>query len=160
MTLSKCGKDCARKSPSSAGAPGSWEMAISCAWSIRQRSPKRQADMNVSAWSIRRPLPAILLFILLSAAGLFGFHRLAISQLPDLTLPMVTVTVSLPGASPSTLETQVTRKIENAVASIADIDDLTSSVNEGVSTTTIVFELGRDGNVAKDEVRDAVDRIR
>jgi hydrophobe/amphiphile efflux-1 (HAE1) family protein len=116
--------------------------------------------VNFSAWSIHRPLPAILLFILLSAAGLFGFRQLAVSQFPDLTLPTVKVTVTLPGASPSTLETQVTRKVEDAVAGIADIDDLRSVVNEGVSTTIIAFELGRDGNVAKDEVRDAVDRIR
>ncbi len=116
--------------------------------------------MNFSAWSIQRPLPAILMFILLTAAGIVGFRQLPISKFPDLTLPAVTVTVSLPGASPSTLETQVTRKIEDAVASIADIDDLTSTVNEGVSVTRIAFELGRDGNIAKDEVRDAVDRIR
>ncbi len=116
--------------------------------------------MNFSAWSIHRPLPAILIFILLTAAGVVSFRQLAISKFPDLTLPTITVTVSLPGASPSTLETQVTRKIEDAVASIADIDDLTSTVNEGVSVTRIAFELGRDGNIAKDEVRDAVDRIR
>ena len=67
--------------------------------------------MNFSAWSIHRPLPAILVFILLTAAGLFSFNRLAVSKFPDLTVPMVTVTVALPGASPSTLETQVTRKV-------------------------------------------------
>lgn len=116
--------------------------------------------MNVSSWSIERPLPAILLFILLTAVGLYGFRQLAVSQFPDLTLPTVSVTVSLPGASPSTLETQVTRKVEDAVAGIAEIDDLRSVVNEGVSTTIIAFELGRDGQVAKDEVRDAIDRIR
>ena len=116
--------------------------------------------MNFSAWSIHRPLPAILVFVLLTAAGIFGFRQLAVSQFPDLTVPTVTVTVSLPGASPSTLETQVTRKIEDAVASVPDIDDMQSVVNEGVSVTTILFELERDGNVAKDEVRDAVDRIR
>lgn len=116
--------------------------------------------MNFSAWSIHRPLPAILVFILLTAAGIYGFNRLAVSKFPDLTLPMVMVTVTLPGASPSTLETQVTRKIEDAVAAIAGIDDLTSTINEGVSTTVVVFDLGRDGNIAKDEVRDAVDRVR
>ena len=116
--------------------------------------------MNFSAWSIHRPLPAILVFILLTAAGLFSFNRLAVSKFPDLTVPMVTVTVALPGASPSTLETQVTRKVEDAVASIAGIDDLVSTVSEGVSTTMIVFDLGREGTLAKDEVRDAVDRIR
>ncbi|UOV05804.1 efflux RND transporter permease subunit [Pseudoxanthomonas sp. F37] len=116
--------------------------------------------MNISAWSIRKPLPAVLAFILLTAAGLYAFRQLAISKFPDLTVPTVTVTVNLPGATPSTLETQVTRKIEDAVASIADIDDLTSTINEGVSTTVVAFDLGKNGNIAKDEVRDAVDRIR
>src|SRR5690606_14928477 len=116
--------------------------------------------MNFSAWSIHRPLPAILVFILLTAAGLVAFNRLAVSQFPDLTVPVVNITVTLPGASPSTLETQVTRKIEDAVASIADLDDMTSIVNEGVSTTILRFDIERDGNIAKDEVRDAIDRVR
>jgi len=116
--------------------------------------------MNVSAWSIRTPLPAILIFLVLTILGLVGFNRLAISQFPDLTLPTVTVTVTLPGASPTTMESQVTRKVEDAVASVAEIDDLVSTVNEGVSVTRIAFELGRDSAQALDEVRDAVDRIR
>ena len=116
--------------------------------------------MNVSAWSIRHPLPAVLVFVVLTIAGLAGFNRLAVSQFPDITLPTVSVTVTLPGASPSTMESQVTRKVEDAIASVAGIDDLISTVNEGVSLTRVAFELGRDANEALDEVRDAVDRIR
>ena len=82
--------------------------------------------MNFSAWSIHRPLPAILVFILLTAAGLLAFNRLAVSQFPDLTVPVVNVTVMLPGASPSTLETQVTRKVEDATASIAGLRNMAS----------------------------------
>ena len=58
-------------------------------------------SINVSAWAIRRPLPAVLLFILLCAAGIAGFRSLAISRFPDISLPMVMVTVTLPGAAPS-----------------------------------------------------------
>ena len=116
--------------------------------------------MNFSAWSIHRPLPAILVFNLLTAAGLLAFNRLAVSQFPDLTVPVVNVTVTLPGASPSTLETQVTRKVEDAVASIAALDNMASIVNEGVSTTILTFEIEKDGTIAKDEVRDAIDRVR
>ena len=116
--------------------------------------------MNVSAWSIRRPLPAILAFILLVAAGGLGFFRFPISEFPDISVPVVTVTVGLPGASPSTLETQVTRRIEDALAGVPHVDEMRSTVNEGVSITSVKFELDRDGNIAKDEVRDAVDRIR
>ncbi|WP_298574362.1 efflux RND transporter permease subunit [uncultured Luteimonas sp.] len=116
--------------------------------------------MNFSAWSIHRPLPAILVFILLTAAGLLAFNRLAVSQFPDLTVPVVNVTVTLPGASPSTLETQVTRKVEDATASIPALDNMVSIVNEGVSTTVLTFEIEKDGTIAKDEVRDAIDRVR
>ena len=116
--------------------------------------------MNFSAWSIHRPLPAILVFILLTAAGLVAFNRLAVSQFPDLTVPVVNVTVMLPGASPSTLETQVTRKIEDATASIPALRNMASIVNEGVSTTILTFEIEKDGTLAKDEVRDAIDRVR
>src|SRR5690606_18206624 len=88
------------------------------------------------------------------------FNRLAISQFPDLTVPVVNVTVALPGASPSTLETQVTRKVEDATASIPQLRNMVSIVNEGVSTTVLTFEIEKDGTIAKDEVRDAIDRVR
>ena len=116
--------------------------------------------MNFSSWSINRPLPAILVFILLTAAGLIAFNKLAVSQFPDLTVPVVNVTVTLPGASPSTLETQVTRKVEDATASIPDLRNMVSIVNEGVSTTVLTFQIEKDGTLAKDEVRDAIDRVR
>ncbi len=116
--------------------------------------------INVSAWSIHRPLPAILIFILLAAAGLIGFHKLAVSRFPDIAFPGVTVQVILPGATPNQLETEVTRKIEDSVASLPQINKLISTVIEGVSTTYIEFRIGRDVNEALDEVRDAVTRVR
>ncbi|MDZ4811437.1 MAG: efflux RND transporter permease subunit [Pseudomonadota bacterium] len=116
--------------------------------------------INVSAWSINRPLPAILTFILLGAAGLIGFHQLAVSRFPDIAFPGITVTVLLPGATPNQLETEVSRKIEDSVASLPQINKLISTVVEGASTTYIEFKIGRDVNEALDEVRDAVSRVR
>ena len=116
--------------------------------------------MNFSAWSINRPLPAILLFTLLTLVGLFGFQQLAVSRFPDVSYPGVTITVVLPGATPSQLETEVTRKIEDSVASLADINKLISTVTEGSSTTFVEFRIGKDLNESLDEVRDAVTRIR
>ncbi|MEO8671975.1 MAG: efflux RND transporter permease subunit [Tahibacter sp.] len=116
--------------------------------------------INVSAWSIHRPLPAILAFILLGMAGLLGFHKLAVSRFPDIAFPGITVTVLLPGATPNQLETEVSRKIEDSVASLAQINKLVSTVVEGVSTTYIEFKIGRNVNEALDEVRDSVTRIR
>ena len=116
--------------------------------------------MNFSAWAIRRPLPALMLFFVLCVAGLWGFHKLPIARFPDISFPMVTVNISLPGASPSQLETEVTRKIEDSVASVNGIKRVMSTVNEGVSSTAIEFVLDTDLSTALDDVRDAVTRVR
>jgi len=116
--------------------------------------------MNVSAWAIRRPLPALMIFFVLCVAGLWGFHKLPISRFPDVSFPMVTVSVSLPGATPSQLETEVTRKVEDAVATVPGIKRVMSTVNEGFSSTAIEFVLETDLSAALDDVRDAVTRIR
>ncbi|MCB1624314.1 MAG: efflux RND transporter permease subunit [Pseudomonadales bacterium] len=116
--------------------------------------------MNVSRWAIDRPLPAALIFVGLCIAGLLGFRAIPVAKFPDIQFLTVTVTVNLPGATPSQLETDVTRRVEDAVSSIANIREIVSRVNEGVSTTSIVFELGHDLDRAQDEVRDAVTRTR
>ncbi len=116
--------------------------------------------MNFSAWAIRRPLPALMIFFVLCVAGLWGFHKLPVARFPDISFPMVTVTVALPGASPSQLETEVTRKVEDAVATINGIKRVMSTVTEGRSNTAIEFTLETDLPTALDEVRDAVTRIR
>ena len=116
--------------------------------------------MNLSRWGIQYPLPSVLLFVVLTGAGLWGWRQLPISQLPDIALPTIQVAVGLAGATPSTLETDVTRKIEDAVSSVPNIDRITSAVSEGTSITRIEFELGRDLGVALDEVKDAVAQVR
>jgi hydrophobe/amphiphile efflux-1 (HAE1) family protein len=116
--------------------------------------------VNVSRWGIANPVPAALVFVVLCAVGAWGWRQLPIATLPDFTPPEITITVTLPGASPSQLETDVTRKIEDAVAGIADIDKILSTVSESQSRTRIQFELGRDMDGALEEVRDAVDRVR
>ena len=69
--------------------------------------------INVSSWSIRNPIPAIMLFLLLTLIGVMGFRGMKIQQFPDIDLPTVTVTASLPGASPAQMETDVARKLED-----------------------------------------------
>src|SRR5204863_266440 len=134
----------------------------------RRRLPRRRrpragggrAAMNVSAWAIHRPLPALMIFFVLCVAGLWGFHKLPVARFPDVSFPMVTVAVSLPGASPSQLETEVTRRVEDSVATISGVKRVTSSVSEGLSSTAIEFVLETDLPTALDDVRDAVTRIR
>ncbi|MGA1376588.1 MAG: efflux RND transporter permease subunit, partial [Steroidobacteraceae bacterium] len=116
--------------------------------------------MNLSRWGIQYPLPSVLLFAVLVIAGFWGLRQLPISQLPDIALPTIQVTVGLPGAPPSTLETDVTRRVEDAIASIPGIERINSAVSEGSSVTRIEFELGRDIDRALDEVKDAVARVR
>lgn len=116
--------------------------------------------MNLSLWGIRHPLAAGLIFAILCIAGLVGFRQLPISSLPDISLPTVQITVNLPGATPSQLETDVTRRVEDAVAGLAGIDKIVSAVSEGSSVTRIEFELGRSLDEALDEVRDAVGQVR
>jgi hydrophobe/amphiphile efflux-1 (HAE1) family protein len=116
--------------------------------------------MNISSWAINRPLPAIMVFFVLCVAGLWAFYKLPVARFPDISFPMTTVTITQPGASPSQLETEVTRRIEDSVATIAGIKRVMSSVNEGVSVTTIEFTLETDLATALDDTRDAVSRIR
>jgi len=117
-------------------------------------------NINFSAWSIHRPTPAILLFFLASVAGLLGFRALQIANMPDFEFPGIIVGVSLPGATPSQLETEVTRKIEDATANIAGARHVQSTVTDGSSSTFIEFQLEKDIQEALDDVRDAVTSVR
>ena len=75
-------------------------------------------SLDFSTWSIRNPVTPILLFALLSIAGLFAFDRMKVQNLPDTDFPTVTVSASLPGAAPPLLESEVARKLEDAIAPI------------------------------------------
>ncbi len=116
--------------------------------------------MNVSAWSIRNPIPAVMLFVMLTLAGLMGFHSMKVQQFPDIDLPTVTVSASLPGASPAQLETEVARKIENSVATLTGVKHIYTKVQDGTATVTVEFRLEKPTQEALDDVRDAVQRIR
>ncbi|MCU0938806.1 MAG: efflux RND transporter permease subunit, partial [Burkholderiaceae bacterium] len=116
--------------------------------------------INVSAWSIRNPTPSILLFIMLTLIGVMGFMGMKIQQFPDIDLPTVTVTASLPGAAPSQMETEVARKIENSIATLQGIKHIYTKVQDGTATITVEFRLEKPTQEALDDVRDAVARIR
>jgi len=116
--------------------------------------------MNFSAFSIRNPIPAILLFILLSIAGVLAFKAIGVQDFPDIELPMVTVEAQLPGAAPATLETEVARKLENSIATLQGIKNLYTKILEGVVVITVEFVLEKDPMEAVNDVRDAVARVR
>ena len=116
--------------------------------------------MNVSAWSIRNPLVAVLLFILLSLGGWHGFHAMRVQQFPDMDFPVVVVSVALTGASPQQLESDVAKKVESRLASLDGVKNVRSTLQTGLSTTVIEFRLEKDLQEAVDEVRSAVGEIR
>ena len=116
--------------------------------------------INVSSWSIRNPTPSILLFVMLTLAGLLGFRAMKVQNFPDIDLPMVTVTASLPGASPGQLETEVVRKIENSLATVQGLKHMYATIQDGTATLTAEFRLEKPTQEAVDDVRDAVSRVR
>jgi multidrug efflux pump subunit AcrB len=116
--------------------------------------------MNVSAWSIRNPIPAVMLFVMLTVVGLMGFQSMKVQQFPDIDLPTVTISASLPGAAPAQLETEVARKLENAVASLQGVKNIFTKVQDGVALLTVEFRLEKATQEALDDVRAAVQRTR
>ena len=116
--------------------------------------------MNVSAWSIRNPIPAILLFLVLSLAGILSFRAMEIQDFPDVDLPTVIISTSLPGAAPSQMETEVARKVENAIASLRGLKHIYTHIQDGSATITAEFRLETRTLDALDDVRSAVGRIR
>ena len=115
---------------------------------------------NISAWSIKRPVPTIVLFLVLTIAGLVAFTQLGVDANPNIDIPAVLVEVQQRGAGPEEMETQVTKKVEDAVAGLGNIDELTSTVGDGRSQTVIAFDLDVDTDRATNDVRDAITRIR
>lgn len=117
-------------------------------------------SLNVSSWSIRNPTPAILLFIILTFAGLMAFGAMKVQNFPDIDAPMITVRAMLPGASPSQLENDVARKIEASLATVQGVKHLQSTLTDGLANITVEFRLEKPLQEALDDVRDAVARIR
>ncbi|MDR7306505.1 efflux RND transporter permease subunit [Rhodoferax saidenbachensis] len=116
--------------------------------------------MNVSAWSIKNPIPAVMLFVLLTLAGLMSFNAMKVQQFPDLELPTVTVSASLPGAAPAQLETEVARKLENAIAPLQGLKNIYTRVYDGNVSVTAEFRLEKATQEAVDDVRSAVQSVR
>lgn len=116
--------------------------------------------MNFSAWSIRNPIAPLLGFALLMFLGIQAFYALPITRFPNIDVPVVAVTVTQSGASPSELEMQVTKEIEDAVAAISGVDEIQSTVVDGQSTTTVVFRIEKPTEEAVQDTKDAIDKIR
>lgn len=116
--------------------------------------------MNFSALSIRHPVPAILLFVLLTILGLSAFKSLGIQNFPDIEVPVISVVTTLEGAAPQQLETEVARKIEDAVAGLGEVEHVRTNLTDGMVTVMVGFVIDKDTDIALNDVRNAVDAIR
>jgi multidrug efflux pump subunit AcrB len=116
--------------------------------------------MNVSAWCIRNPIAAIMFFVMLCFAGILGYQNMKVQNFPDLDVPNIIITASLPGASPAQLETEVARKIENSIAALAGLKNIYTKVQDGVVTITAEFRIEKSTQEALDETRSAVQQVR
>ena len=112
---------------------------------------------KISGAAIRNPIPSLVLFAVLMLLGTVAFQSLPITRAPNIDIPVIQVTVTQSGAAPGDLELQVTKRIEDAVASVAGVKHIQSSVTDGVSTTGIEFRLEVGADRALNDVRDAVD---
>ncbi|MGD1863235.1 MAG: efflux RND transporter permease subunit [Phormidesmis sp.] len=117
-------------------------------------------NFNASSWSIRRPVPTLVLFLVLTLAGISGFLQLGIDANPNIDLPYVTIKTTYSGAGPEELEAQFTRKVEDAVAGLSDVEEIYSGISDGQAYTNVRFALEADSDNTLDEVRIALDRIR
>ena len=115
---------------------------------------------NISAWSIKNPVPPLVLFTLLMLAGILSFRAMDINNQPDIEFPGAQIIVAQPGAAPEELENQVTQRVEAAVRNITGVDEVNSFVSEGSSRTMVQFAIGTPIDRAINDVRDAVANIR
>ena len=116
--------------------------------------------INISAWSIRRPVPAIVLFAVLMLLGTLSFKQLPVTRFPNIDIPLISIVITQSGAAPAELETQVTKIVEDSVANITGVKHITSTLTAGLSSTVLEFRLGTDTDRSLNDVRDAVAKVR
>jgi hydrophobe/amphiphile efflux-1 (HAE1) family protein len=116
--------------------------------------------VNISAWSIRQPLPSIMLSVILLVLGWMSFMKLPVTRLPNADIPIVSVVVTQFGAAPAELEAQVTKTIEDGVSGVEGVKHIASSITDGMSVTTITFQLETNTDRALNDIKDAITRVR
>ncbi len=108
---------------------------------------------------VRRPVFAVMLIAALVVAGVASYSQLGVDRFPEMDMPTIYVRTSYIGAAPEEVESEVTQPLEDAVATVAGIDELRSISSEGSSFLLITFDLDRDVDAASQDVRDAVSSV-
>src|SRR6516164_4585768 len=108
---------------------------------------------------VKRPVFATMLIMALVVVGAFSYFGLGVDQYPNIDIPTVSVSVSNPGASPEEIETEITKKVEDAVNTISQVDEVRSTSSEGLSVVVVTFLLSKNGDVAAQDVQNKVNTI-
>jgi len=116
--------------------------------------------INISAWSIRHPLPPIVIAAAIVVLGFISFNKLPVTRMPNIDAPVISVTILQFGAAPAELESKVTKAIEDAVSGVTGVRHISSLVTDGISSTTIIFQLDTNTDRAINDIKDAVTRAR
>lgn len=127
--------------------------------STPQKSSSTAGGFGLADLCIKRPVFTTMINLLFVVLGWFSFQGIGVDQLPNVELPIVTVTTTLRGASPEEMETSVTKPLEEIINTVQGIDELSSSTSEGVSRITVQFLLERNRDIAAQDVRDKVNTI-
>ena len=129
--------------------------------SFRSTEAKMEAKrMFLSDLSIKRPIFASVMMLALVILGIFSYRRLAIDMFPDVEIPVLSIVTKYPGASPETVEREVSKRIEEAVNPISGVKHVTSTSRESVSTVVVEFNLEVKINEASQEARAKINAIR
>jgi HAE1 family hydrophobic/amphiphilic exporter-1 len=116
--------------------------------------------MTISDFAIKRPIVTVVVMLTLVIFGIFALLSLDVDEFPDLTNPVVFVSVPYPGASPSQVEQEVVERMEEAFSGLSGIDEIRSTSLDGFATITVQFVFGKDPDQAAQDVRDAISGIR
>ncbi|MFM2126071.1 MAG: hypothetical protein RL328_2522, partial [Acidobacteriota bacterium] len=114
---------------------------------------------KLAALCVRRPVFATMLVLSLTVIGTFAYFTLGVDLLPKVDVPTVVVTVINPGATAEEIETEITKRVEDAVNTISEIDEVRSTSVQGVSTVIVTFSLDKNGDIGAQEIRDKVNQV-
>lgn len=115
--------------------------------------------MFLSNISVERPVLVTMALLVFVVFGALAYFELPLNQMPDVKLPYLVIQTVYPGAGPSEVETQITKKIEDAIATVSQVDYTQSYSMENVSIIMMAFKIGKDVNIANQEVKDQVDAV-
>src|SRR5690606_8798263 len=125
-----------------------------------QREIVARAGSGLSGVAIRRPVFTTMIMLGLLVLGYFSFRGLAIDQFPNVDIPVISVQTVYPGASPETVEREVTERLEETFNPVEGVDRITSTSLEGVSMVIVEFDLSRNVDLAAQDIRSRIETVR